>query len=215
MKPTFTWPNSHEFLLRARADPMNLLISLLPALECIVSFCLFVEGRGFAHKQDICQEIVLFLVENDFHRLRSYDCQQSSPRTWLTVLIQRRIHRLLRRLPPQTGKLSDNHLAYNCSPEDALIKAEEEMQLTAAVSSLKPQDRTFFEVFEQCDFRESEVSTRLGIKISTSYLRKHRVFRRIKESIAAHLHAERERERERIRPKMRKDPRRTSQLRSK
>jgi hypothetical protein len=106
---------------------------------------------------------------------------------------------LLRRLPPETEKLSDNHLACNCSPEDALIKAEEEMQLTAAVSSLKPQDRTFFEVFEQCDFRESEVSTRLGIKISTSYLRKHRVFRRIKESIAAHLHAQRERERERER----------------
>lgn len=135
------------------------------------------EFEGFVSR------IVMLLLDNDFHALRSFD-NRSEPQTWLFTIAKRLI---LRRLKEQKRELPLEDLppdSFITQPvqEEKLIWEEEEKLMQAAVSKLTKRERKLLGLILQ-GAKTEEIAKEMGIKRESVYAKKSAVMRKLQKII--------------------------------
>lgn len=176
------WQPSH-------ADPARLLVSLMPVIRDVVMACLYAKSRraNASDVDDLCQQTALHLIENDYARLLSYDAAKSVPRTWLRTVVRNLLAERFRR----AGHADETSIEANRngvhSPEDALLKAEEEKLFEAAFVRLGSRDRDFVDALRQFGSQLAPVCDYLGISRRDVYQRKRQLVAKLRRSIGRRI----------------------------
>ncbi|HMV85754.1 MAG TPA: sigma-70 family RNA polymerase sigma factor [Blastocatellia bacterium] len=145
--------------------------------------------RSLGHHPDqaeldgFIQRIVVLLMENDYHTLRSFS-GNSEPQIWLRTIARRHILHLLRK---EKRKINIEDL-----PLDSFVSQphqEEEMfldemkgQLRAAVRQLTAHERNFFDLMME-GLKTAEIAKRLDIKVRSARTEKSALIKKLGEII--------------------------------
>ncbi|MFY9558175.1 MAG: hypothetical protein WAV47_25975, partial [Blastocatellia bacterium] len=73
-------------------SPIETLLRDIPAIVRL-SYSLRDSHPSKDLVEDLSQEILLLLIEDDYRRLRSFDAQRSSFRTWLSAVVMHHVSR--------------------------------------------------------------------------------------------------------------------------
>lgn len=173
--------------LSAQADPAQLLVSLMPAIREAAVFCLYAQkGRANVYEvDDLSQQTALHLIENVYARLLSYDPARSAPRAWLRSVVHNVLVDHLRRAPHKTDMAMKGRRDHVCSPEDILLRTEEEKLLKAAWESLGKADQEFVRELREHACKMSAMSDDLGVSRREIYQRKRRIVTKLRGCLAA------------------------------
>lgn len=125
--------------------------------------------------------IVMLLLDNDFHTLRSFD-NRSEPQTWLFTIAKRLI---MRRLKDQKRELPLEDLppdSFTTQPdqEEKLISQENGKWLLVAVSELTEHERTLFDLILQ-GAKAQEIAKEMGIKKESVYPKKSALIKKLQK----------------------------------
>ena len=95
-----------ERQVRFDVDPAELLLSLFPLIRLVVARQL---QRKFCELEidDVCQEVALLLLADNYRRLRAYDPIKCSPPTWLNAIVRNYLNCLRRRRTIRTIAMPD------------------------------------------------------------------------------------------------------------
>jgi RNA polymerase sigma-70 factor (ECF subfamily) len=124
--------------------------------------------------------IVMLLLDNDFHTLRSFD-NRSELQTWLFMIAKRLI---LRRLKAQKRELPLEDLppdSFTTQPvqKEKLIWEEEEKLLQAAIGKLTERERKLLDLILQ-GVEAEEIAKEMGIKKESVYAKKSALIKKLK-----------------------------------
>ncbi len=133
----------------------------------------------------LVSRIVMLLIDNDFHTLRSFD-NRSEPQTWLFTIAKRLI---LRRLKTQKRELpledfSPDSFAAQPEQEKNLLSEEQEKLLLAAIGKLTEHERKLFYLIAG-GLNGEEIAKELGIKKESVYPEKSALIKKLKNIINA------------------------------
>lgn len=141
--------------------------------------------RSLSHHPDqaeldgFIQRIVVLLMENDYHTLRSFS-GNSEPQTWLRTIARRHILHLLQKekrkisiqdLPPDSF-VSQSH------QEEEIFLGEMKGQLRAAVSQLTAHERELFDLVME-GLKTTEIAKRLDIKVTSARTEKSALIKKL------------------------------------
>jgi RNA polymerase sigma factor (sigma-70 family) len=166
----------------AAPDLREILKSLVPDILIAVHTTL----SGLHHRSandevgDLCQQIIVLLMDNDFRRLRSFD-YRSSRRTWLTAVVRNHVINHLRRQKP-TVSLNDlraDAASYQAMQDQRLIAQEQRESLRAASTKLTKRELELFELCYVADLSTGEIAEKMGIKPQSVRRRKHALVKKL------------------------------------
>jgi len=125
--------------------------------------------------EDITQDVLILLIENDYHRLRSF-AGLSKLETWMYTIVRHCVgqHLWKRRWENATvsvDDLSTDALTYQPTQEKTLIDEDECKALHAIISSLPERRKLLMELVLQ-GLKTEDIAKELGIKISSVYREK-------------------------------------------
>jgi len=125
--------------------------------------------------------IVMLLMDDDFHALRSFD-NRSEPQTWLFTIAKRLI---LRRLKEQKWELPledspSSSFITQPDQEEKLISEENGKRLLAAVSNLTERERKLFGLMLQ-GARAEEIAKEMGIQKESVYAKKSALIKKLQK----------------------------------
>jgi RNA polymerase sigma factor (sigma-70 family) len=134
--------------------------------------------------EDLSQSLVVFLMDNDYARLRTFK-SLSAPQTWLFTVVKRY---LLRRIRKQIRALNlealpPDDLSYPAEQENELIAEERLKDLSAALARLTERERRLFLLLRRDGIRVSEIAEYLGVKPRTVYQARLDLIRKIRTMI--------------------------------
>jgi len=169
---------------RLNRNPEELLEAVLPDISQAVGAACCHYGVDQDEIDDFYQEIVLFLIEDDSRRLRSFQ-KKSSPKTWLTAIALHHIsnHVSRQRKAISLDEISDDLLVCNPSQESELITGELESELREAVRQLTARERQLFRLLCRDDLNSSEIATRMAIKADSVRRRKHALIKKLRQRV--------------------------------
>ncbi len=164
-------------------DLRQAIESLLPEILIAVhtSFRRYHHRSAKEEIDDLCQQVVVSLMEDDFRRLRSF-CHASSRRTWLTVVVRNHVINYLERQKP-TVSLNDlpaDSMGYPPLEEERLIAREQRDGLRMAVTKLTKREIELFELFYVTEYSTAEIATKMGIKLQSVRRRKHALVKKLR-----------------------------------
>ncbi len=127
--------------------------------------------------------IMMLLLDNDFHTLRSFD-NRSEPQTWLFTIAKRLI---LRRLKEQKRELPLDDLppdsfATQPDQEEKLISEEREKLLMAAVGELTEHEQKLFYLITQ-GLKSEEIAKELRIKKESVYRERSALIEKLQNTV--------------------------------
>jgi len=170
--------NSNEHL---RLDSM--IETLMPQLFQAVRWACLRSPHQTSRDEmeDICQEIILLLVEEDYRRLRSFNEQRSSLQTWLTAIAKHQLSKRFRRRKPVESleDLPPNSLPYQPTQEEEIQKDEWRKKVRAAYTSLNEQERYLFRLCYEDELEPADIAAALKTKANLLYKRKHLLIKKI------------------------------------
>jgi RNA polymerase sigma factor (sigma-70 family) len=163
-------------------DVEQLIIKLLPKVSKAVR-------RVYRHPtnqceiEDITQDVLVLLMENDYHRLRSFD-GLSKIETWMHTIVRHCVGQYLwkRRWEKENVSLDDlspDALSYHPTQEKMLID-EDEYQ--AILSSLPERGKLLMQLALQ-GLKTEEIAKELGIKISSVYREKSIQYKKLRKLV--------------------------------
>lgn len=129
------------------------------------------------------QRLSVLLLEGDYRRLRTYD-QQAELRTWLQMVANREVSRVLKRerryvaledAPPRTFDLMPEQ-------EENLLHKEREHLAAKALTELTPHEQKLIELEAQ-GWKTKEIARELDIGVKTVYSKKSKAKRKLKELV--------------------------------
>jgi len=123
---------------------------------------------------DIVQDILVRLIEKDFHVLRRYDPAKASFRTWLTYVARSVALNIVSRPTVATAPLEENCALSIPAP----VEIEPESLLSAA--PLSPRDRRILQLLHFKGRSVEEAAKELRLAVQTVYNRNSRIIRRIR-----------------------------------
>lgn len=159
------WPERCEFQCSALDDPVGLLTSLAPMISKLVSGFLFRrrDARWLKETDDLCQDVFLHLIKDDFRCLRAYDSNRGSPKTWLALIVKRKLQEIIRRsrcchlaLFISPTSLPSHPME---SPLQNLLNREDELLLRKSIMTLDGRDRIFWALLDFCDYDTAITAT--------------------------------------------------------
>ena len=166
----------------AAPDLKEILESLLPDILIAVQTTLSRLHHRSANDEvgDLCQQVTVLLLENDFRRLRSFD-YRSSRRTWLTAVVRNYVMNHVRRQKP-TVSLNDLRAdvrSYPAMQDQRLIAQEQSESLRAASTKLTKRELELFELCYVADLSTGEIAEEMGIKLQSVRRRKHALVKKL------------------------------------
>jgi RNA polymerase sigma factor (sigma-70 family) len=129
---------------------------------------------------DMCQQIALLLIEDDYRRLRSFDHQKACFKTWLITVVKNHVLNELRKkqiteLPEWDG----GQTSVYPTQEMKIISRELQDGLRATIGRLSKRDQELAQLAFEEDLSAPEIASLMGIKIESVYRRKHAIAKRL------------------------------------
>lgn len=113
--------------------------------------------------EDICQEVIIFLIENNYYRLRNYQ-GRSSVKTWLYIVVRRYIQNRFGANMRQSSleDIGPDHLKYSPAQENTILYRERKEAIDKVLSTLPNRLKQLYEFTAQ-GFSDVEISQVSGI----------------------------------------------------
>lgn len=164
-------------------DLGRIVEDLLPDIRIIVcaSLCHFSHKSPNYEIDDLCQQIVVLLMDDDFRRLRSFD-HASSHKTWLTAVVRNHVINHLRRQKTMISFDDLGPAAIRCPPlqDKQLIALELTNSVREALSKLTKREAKLFELCYLFGLSTVEIADGMGIKPQSVRRRKHAVTKKLR-----------------------------------
>lgn len=146
----------------------ELLVCSLVHIQPALRYACRVHQVQISHDEfeDICQEVIILLIEDNYHRLRAFDPQQSSVRTWIYAVVKNHVSR---KLSGKNGVISLEDIASDsliCPPgqEKASLYIERRGLIQEALTKLPGRSQELFRL--SCEgLSDVEISGLTGIKV--------------------------------------------------
>jgi RNA polymerase sigma factor (sigma-70 family) len=129
---------------------------------------------------DICQQVIVLLMEDDFRRFRTFD-HMSSQRTWLGVVVRNHVINYLERQKPTISLegLQSDAIRYPAMEEQRLIAREQRDRLRGALTKLTHREIKLFECCYLAELGTVEIANVMGIKPQSVRRRKHALLKKL------------------------------------
>ena len=172
----------HKFQICAQLRPDIVIELLIPEIKRFLAYLICVRAKSpqCLEHDDLCQEVILYFLENNYSRLRSYDANRGSPRTWLRTLTKNRIADIVRHRNKSNRYLQWQSESNSQSPLELLLETERNRLLDAAIASLDLESRCFYKALRTSDFDARRVATQTAISTRLAALRKNRLTAKLK-----------------------------------
>jgi RNA polymerase sigma factor (sigma-70 family) len=178
----------NDSLALVQVDVERLIVDLLPVVHSAVRYSCHVYGHHTNQDEisDLCQDVVLLLIENDYHRLRSF-ANRSSIETWLHTVARHNVKLYLhkrrsQKLTVNVDDVSQDALVYQPIQEETLIKEDERKALRAIITTLPESNRRLMELTLR-ELKPEEIAKEMGIKVSSVYRQKSVLFKEIRKTL--------------------------------
>jgi RNA polymerase sigma factor (sigma-70 family) len=173
-----------------RATAENLesqIVELRPTIAKIVSLALqiFKQSAKKSEIEDICQQLILLLIEDDYRRLRSFE-ERASLSTWLRQVIFHQVSHNLKQSKESeelTEAAANSHFFLPTQEAD-IWDFEKDVLLLEAVISLPLADQRLFSLFCEDDLSMEEIAAVRGISVQAAYKQKQRLIQKIQKRVA-------------------------------
>ena len=172
---------------KAVAEKLDLLIQeLQPVMRQSIRLTL----RIFKHQatkaavEELCQQISLLLMADDYRRLRSFD-RRSSLNTWLRQVIQHQVGHYLKQ-NNETEELSEaviNSQIYAATQEAEVWNLEQNSLLLQAVTQLSLDEQRFYLLLCGDNLSMEEIAAQRGITTPAAYKQKQRLIKKMQALI--------------------------------
>ena len=167
----------------ANSDIEQLFLDIIPLIPTVVrQACQSLNHHPDQMEFDgLVSRIVMLLMDDDFHALRSFD-NRSEPQTWLFTVAKRLI---MRRLKAQKRELSLEDLppdSFTTQPdqEKKLISEEKEKLLHVAIGKLTEREQKLFDLILQ-GAKAEEIAKELGIRRESVYPMKSALIKKLQK----------------------------------
>ena len=170
------------FSLSATSKPELLLAALLPDIRDAVSRACYHYSSDQSEIEDVCHQMIILLMEDDYHRLRSFRLE-SSIKTWLTAVA---LHYVSNYVGRQKRAISLDDIsrgaAFVCAPaqEAELISEEMRCELNVAVAQLTAREQQLLELLCRDDLTFADVAMKMGIKVESVHRRKYALIKKLR-----------------------------------
>lgn len=168
------------------SDYENTVMKMLPEIRNSVHLvCLPHKHKADREEiNDICQQIVLLLIEDDHRRLRLFK-QRSSIETWLRTVVKNHVGRHLRRQKQwqRAEKLSMELFLSHIALEKEILSKERRGILQSVVPKLNRRERQLFDLLCEDDLNLSDIANLLDVKAGTLRKRKHDLIEKLRKLV--------------------------------
>ncbi len=162
----------------------NLVVTLLPDIRRFVrrSFVIYKRYPQAADVEDMTQQIVVLLIEDDYHRLRTFDDQKSSLEAWLWKVVK---HQVIRHLQSQKvmirlEELPPESIIYEADQEKGVLSGERGRRAQAAIARLSEREQQLFRLCLCEELCASEIAKQMRVKVNSVYRSKNGVIEKLK-----------------------------------
>ena len=165
----------------------GMIEDVLPTLDRLVQLACFAyrQQADRTQIQEFSQEIVLLLIENDYHRLRSFR-RAASLKTWLKNVVFHHISHQLKKQQRRTEILdqpTSTGMDLSVDQEARLIWEEEQQQLHSILPTLTNREQALFELLCRDDLDMEAIAENLGVKIDSIYRGKHALIKKLRSRL--------------------------------
>ena len=140
-------------------------------------------------KNDIHNNLLLFLINDDYKKLRQYDGRNScSVSSWLRVVTSNFVLNVVKQQKTQillnnaTDSVFEIEGLSECreqQPDEGLLGKEHEDLFKEVICDLNANDMLFLELFYRKELSPKSIAGILGITINTVYSKKARIIKKI------------------------------------
>ncbi len=129
---------------------------------------------------EIYATLLLSLVANDKHKLRSFDpCRGNRFSSWVGMLAVNAAYDHLRSVKRDAGKTSiveaESLQSELPDPFDVCAERERASRVESALADFSAKDRTFMDLYYGEGLAPEEVASRMNISVKTVYSKKHKI----------------------------------------
>jgi len=138
--------------------------------------------------REIYSTLILQLLSNDMHKLRSFDPQRGNRfSTWIGMLAINATydHLRLARREPGRGSLAEAE-SIGCEwadPFDEVARKQRERMVADLLKGFSAKDRMFVALYFERGLDAEEVAARMRISIKTVYSKKHKIRSRLERML--------------------------------
>ncbi|MFY9574660.1 MAG: sigma-70 family RNA polymerase sigma factor [Blastocatellia bacterium] len=163
-------------------SPIETLLRDIPAIVRL-SYSLRDSHPSKDLVEDLSQEILLLLIEDDYRRLRSFDVQRSSFKTWLSAVVMHHVSRHVSKEKywKPMDEVAPEELIYLPTQELELAYDEEAKRVRAALAQLTEREKQLFSLLCQDGVKVEQIAREMGVKIESVYRRKHGIIKKLQE----------------------------------
>ncbi|MCI0488668.1 MAG: sigma-70 family RNA polymerase sigma factor [Blastocatellia bacterium] len=162
----------------------NLIVTLLPDIRRFVlqSFMRYKRYPQDADVEDMSQQIVVLLIEDDYRRLRTFDDQRSSLKTWLWVVVIREVVRHLRsqRVMISLEELLSDSVICEADQDKRVLSGERSQRLRATIPKLSEREQQLFRLCLCEELCASDIAKQMGMTVGSVPVRKNAVIKKLK-----------------------------------
>ena len=122
---------------------------------------------------DLSQQIVLMLIKDDWHLLRSFK-RHSSFKSWLQAIVNHQAYKYFcrRKQTRNTQEVDQGLLVYSPSQDQDVYTEEQRKLLFRALAKLSDQERLLYHLWYVYEFDPIKISALLGTEVKVIYKRK-------------------------------------------
>ncbi|MFL6212475.1 MAG: RNA polymerase sigma factor [Blastocatellia bacterium] len=172
------------------ANLEQMIESILPEIRNSVWLaCSFYKYRASRDEvDDLCQEITLFLIEDGYRRLRSFD-HRSSVKTWLRTVVRHYVLRHLQRRKTEVSleDIPSSSAIYRISEDDAIWHEQARDVVQAAIARLSERERQLFDLCLRDDLKASDKAKLMQMKVDSVYPRKNALIKKIQKLLGIEM----------------------------
>src|SRR5262249_30378580 len=131
--------------------------------------------------QDLCQEIILLLIDDDYHHLRDFDPGKASLKTWIYMIVKSYMRRRLKG-KDQIISLEDitaNSFICRAEQENVLLSGERWRAIHKALARLPKRSQALFILSAQ-GYSDAEIARLLGIKVDKVRKQRYECVKKLK-----------------------------------
>ena len=131
---------------------------------------------------DICQQILLLLIEDSHRRLRLFDSQKSSFQTWLNSIVRHHISNYIhrRRETMSLDEIDPESVSSPPTQEHLVILRDRSRRLEATLTRLSKRDQQIIQLLYIEELSAIDVARIMRIKVGLVYWHKHAVIKRLR-----------------------------------
>jgi RNA polymerase sigma-70 factor (ECF subfamily) len=137
-------------------------------------------GRGDGQAEDLCQDVFLRLVRDDYRLLRTFDQSRASLSTWLTVIARSTAIDSLRRRRLPTINLDDD-ASQALTPAQPPAPAQEPSGIELPSGLLSPRQELVLHLLFDSGMDVEQVAMLLGVDAQTVRSTKHKAILKLRE----------------------------------